>query len=131
MSKYLLAIVFIFVGCYAPNPLFRRGHWEGERFIVTDGLPVSLHVVFTDQLIQGPDSVITLEGVVEDSVLGQGVDGATILKRGSNVGWSTDYKGRFKLVGLSTKDTLIISAVVYGTKVISVGGIVKKGRISW
>ncbi len=131
MSKYFLILLFIFVGCYSPDPLSRRGRWEGDVFIVTDGLRLPLHVMFTDVSVHRPDSLITLEGVIDDSTVAEGLGGATVIKRHTSVGCSSGYGGRFRLEALGLHDTLVIGDVGYIAKWIPVGEVVKEGKTSW
>ncbi len=68
-----------------------------------------------------PVKSYTISGTVTDAT-GQPVAGASVMVKGTTIGTSTDFKGFFKLSVPDNGKTLIISAVGFDTKEISVNG---------
>jgi Ca-activated chloride channel family protein len=68
-----------------------------------------------------PVKSYTISGTVTDAT-GQPVARASVMVKGTTIGTSTDFKGFFKLSVPDNGNTLIISAVGFDTKEISVNG---------
>jgi iron complex outermembrane receptor protein len=64
---------------------------------------------------------LTVSGKVSDGS-GSGLPGATVQVKGTNKGTSTNVDGMFKLAGVASNATLVISSVGMSTQEIAVGG---------
>jgi TonB-linked SusC/RagA family outer membrane protein len=64
---------------------------------------------------------VVLSGQITDKADGQGIPGANILLKGTNIGTSTDNDGKFSLRVPTASGTLVVSFIGYVTQEIEIG----------